>query len=113
MSLPASPCIGLCQADATSGTCTGCRRTLDEISRWSGMTTPERQAVLERLATSRATPDRTCPQCGTAFSCGTGGRSGGCWCQDLPAMLPVPEAAASCLCPDCLGALINNAENLT
>ena len=30
-----SPCISVCQMDATSGLCKGCHRTLDEIRLWS------------------------------------------------------------------------------
>lgn len=30
-----SPCISVCQMDATSGLCKGCYRTLDEIRLWS------------------------------------------------------------------------------
>ncbi|MCV0441173.1 MAG: DUF1289 domain-containing protein [Hydrogenophaga sp.] len=30
-----SPCISVCQIDATSGLCRGCYRTLDEIRLWS------------------------------------------------------------------------------
>lgn len=30
-----SPCISVCEMDATSGLCRGCYRTLDEIRLWS------------------------------------------------------------------------------
>lgn len=30
-----SPCISVCQMDATTGWCKGCFRTLDEIRLWS------------------------------------------------------------------------------
>ena len=30
-----SPCISVCEMDATSGLCKGCYRTLDEIRLWS------------------------------------------------------------------------------
>ena len=35
--------------DAQTGYCRGCWRTLDEITRWSGMSDAEREAVLARL----------------------------------------------------------------
>ncbi len=47
----------------------------------------------------------TCTRCGAKFGCRP---AGGCWCMDLPhdvALPPPGDAAASCLCPDCLGAL--------
>ncbi len=40
-STPVSPCIGVCRVGA-DGMCTGCRRTLAEIARWSTMTDAER-----------------------------------------------------------------------
>lgn len=46
----ASPCRNICTLDPTRRLCLGCRRTLDEIGRWSRMTDAERQAVLDRLA---------------------------------------------------------------
>jgi hypothetical protein len=50
------------------------------------------------------TPPRrlACARCGTVFDCSLGG---GCWCAAEPYRLPMPdEAAADCLCPDCLRA---------
>ncbi|HEX5092162.1 MAG TPA: DUF1289 domain-containing protein [Burkholderiales bacterium] len=46
----ASPCTKVCVMDADNRYCLGCRRTLDEIARWGGMTDAEREAVLARLA---------------------------------------------------------------
>ncbi len=46
-----------------------------------------------------------CARCGAEFGCSP---EGGCWCMDLPHDVALPradEAAASCLCPDCLAAL--------
>lgn len=43
---------------------------------------------------------RTCPQCDAAFSCGPG-HDGRCWCDRLPAIMPVIDGAG-CLCPNCL-----------
>ncbi|MBC2884996.1 DUF1289 domain-containing protein [Ochrobactrum sp. CM-21-5] len=44
-----SPCMLVCTMDIRSGFCLGCARTLDEISRWSGMSDAERQAVMMQL----------------------------------------------------------------
>ena len=43
-----SPCIKVCQLDLNDR-CRGCGRTLDEIARWSSMTSAERIAVNQRL----------------------------------------------------------------
>ncbi|MCI0999707.1 MULTISPECIES: DUF1289 domain-containing protein [Ochrobactrum] len=47
-----SPCILICTMDAETGFCLGCARTLDEITRWSGMSAEEQITVLSLL------PDR-------------------------------------------------------
>ena len=45
-----SPCILVCTIDPQTGFCLGCARTLDEIARWSSMSTEERMAVWALLA---------------------------------------------------------------
>jgi len=49
-----SPCIKVCQMDPVRGVCIGCCRTLDEIARWSGMSDPERVAIMEKLPERRS-----------------------------------------------------------
>jgi predicted Fe-S protein YdhL (DUF1289 family) len=44
-----SPCINICQMDATSGWCQGCLRTLDEIACWSRMDDADKAAVWQAL----------------------------------------------------------------
>jgi len=44
-----SPCTRVCTVDQATGLCAGCRRTLDEIARWSLMTDDERQRVMASL----------------------------------------------------------------
>lgn len=43
-----SPCIGICSLD-DDAVCKGCARTLDEISRWTRMTTNEQVAVIRQI----------------------------------------------------------------
>ncbi|MDM7458620.1 MAG: DUF1289 domain-containing protein [Paracoccus sp. (in: a-proteobacteria)] len=45
-----SPCIRRCALDAAGQICTGCLRTVDEITRWSSMSPAEQDRVLARLA---------------------------------------------------------------
>ena len=45
----ASPCINVCRIDRRSGLCEGCRRTVDEITRWPLASDPERRAILASL----------------------------------------------------------------
>lgn len=44
-----SPCIKVCVVHPETRLCVGCRRSIDEISRWSRMTSDERRAVLAAL----------------------------------------------------------------
>ncbi|MDM3888100.1 DUF1289 domain-containing protein [Pseudomonas sp. BCRC 81390] len=41
-----SPCVSICSLDEQD-ICTGCQRTVAEISRWSKMDNSERRAVLK------------------------------------------------------------------
>lgn len=49
----ASPCVKLCVIDPGTGLCRGCRRTLDEIARWSALTDEDRAAVMAALPARR------------------------------------------------------------
>ena len=42
----ASPCVNICALD-DADICIGCQRSVEEITRWSRMTNPERRVVLE------------------------------------------------------------------
>jgi len=44
-----SPCTKVCVMDDELRYCRGCRRTLEEIARWSEMTDAERAQVLAQL----------------------------------------------------------------
>jgi predicted Fe-S protein YdhL (DUF1289 family) len=46
----ASPCVHICQLDATGATCIGCGRTRAEIGGWMYMSPEERAAIMARLA---------------------------------------------------------------
>ena len=48
-----SPCVNVCQLSAKNELCLGCRRTLDEIARWSGLTPAERRAIMAELPQRR------------------------------------------------------------
>ena len=40
-----SPCNGVCRINPANGWCEGCRRSLDEIAAWSGMSDAQRREV--------------------------------------------------------------------
>lgn len=60
-----SPCVKICVVHPEARICVGCRRTTDEIARWSRMTADERRAVLAEL-----------PERGRSLSRRSGGRNG-------------------------------------
>jgi prolyl-tRNA editing enzyme YbaK/EbsC (Cys-tRNA(Pro) deacylase)/predicted Fe-S protein YdhL (DUF1289 family) len=51
---PASPCINICRMDARTGWCTGCLRTLDEITAWSRLSAAEREPIWAALPARQA-----------------------------------------------------------
>jgi predicted Fe-S protein YdhL (DUF1289 family) len=46
-----SPCIGKCDLDRASACCTGCHRTIDEITRWSRLSNLQKRKVVEQCQT--------------------------------------------------------------
>ncbi len=44
-----SPCVKLCLVHPVEGICTGCLRTLDEITGWSRLSEDERRAIMDEL----------------------------------------------------------------
>ncbi len=48
-SRPASPCVGACVVDDAAGLCTGCARSIDEITAWSGLGEAARTAIWAEL----------------------------------------------------------------
>jgi uncharacterized protein len=49
----ASPCIKVCEMDASSGWCRGCARRLDEIAGWGGAPAERQRQVLAQLPARR------------------------------------------------------------
>jgi hypothetical protein len=47
-----SPCIRVCVVHPEARICTGCLRSIDEITRWSKMSDDQRSAIMDEL------PDR-------------------------------------------------------
>lgn len=50
MARPASsPCVNICVIDPQSRLCTGCLRSIEEITAWSRMSEAERRALMAEL----------------------------------------------------------------
>jgi len=52
--------------------------------------------------------EKRCAQCGTAMTCQP---EGGCWCAELPPVVPMPTNGEGCLCRNCLLAKIESLQN--
>ncbi len=48
-----SPCVSICTMDPTTGLCSGCLRTIDEIAGWSSYSNSEKRAVWHLIAARR------------------------------------------------------------
>ena len=44
-----SPCVQVCVVHPEERICTGCLRSIDEITRWSKMDAEERRTIMEEL----------------------------------------------------------------
>ena len=60
MMASASPCVGICRLDETTGYCVGCARTGDEVALWRDASETERQAVWDDLPARFETLGLTC-----------------------------------------------------
>lgn len=54
MTLIPSPCMAVCEMDASTGFCRGCLRTRGEIKEWAGADEARRLAILRDLQARRA-----------------------------------------------------------
>ena len=45
----ASPCISVCELDASGQVCVGCFRTLDEIAAWGALDAAAKRRILAEL----------------------------------------------------------------
>ncbi|MCB2111557.1 MAG: DUF1289 domain-containing protein [Defluviimonas sp.] len=45
-----SPCVKICVVHPTERICIGCHRSVEEIARWSRMSSEERRAIMAELA---------------------------------------------------------------
>jgi predicted Fe-S protein YdhL (DUF1289 family) len=50
---PGSPCINVCEMDASVGLCKGCLRTIEEITAWSTMSEADKCSVMRQLLSRR------------------------------------------------------------
>jgi iron complex transport system substrate-binding protein len=72
-----------------------------ELFDWNGPANAFRVVQLPNYPQSK-TRIKTCPECGQAFEC----KTGGCWCDDVPPLPLSTAPGAECLCPACLATAV-------
>nr|WP_275661221.1 cysteine-rich CWC family protein [Vibrio mediterranei] len=98
----ATPCKAACKNEG--GICSGCFRTMDELSAWRLMEEEERDDKMEQLAGSTTT--HVCPKCGEAAYCDISAGHDTCWCFELDKRdTSSIEKSDLCLCRKCLSTL--------
>lgn len=55
----ASPCINICTLDSKSGLCMGCKRTVEEITRWTSYNDEDRARIMKNLPSRGFAPPKT------------------------------------------------------
>lgn len=53
-----TPCVSVCQINKETRTCTGCGRTIDEITQWTSYTDEKRMEIMKRLGYGKRTRNR-------------------------------------------------------
>ncbi|WP_375266079.1 DUF1289 domain-containing protein [Planktotalea sp.] len=51
-----SPCVQICVVHPETRLCTGCNRSIDEITKWSKMTPATRASIMAELPSRQAVP---------------------------------------------------------
>ena len=50
-----TPCISVCKIDKETRTCTGCGRSIDQITQWTKYTDEQRQQIMKELGYGKRT----------------------------------------------------------
>ncbi|WP_083163665.1 cysteine-rich CWC family protein [Vibrio scophthalmi] len=94
-----SPCIAACKNNA--GICSGCHRTMEEISQWRHFDETQQQVIMDHLSGSQTTHD--CPTCAKPTHCDIAAGKTDCWCFTIEKRdLSNTVKQSQCLCRQCL-----------
>ncbi|WP_082331659.1 DUF1289 domain-containing protein [Vibrio nereis] len=97
-----TPCVAACKN--SGGLCSGCHRTMEEITSWRLMNEEQREQIMDVLSGSQAT--HQCPSCNSNTMCDISLGKETCWCFSLEQRdTSLLENAESCLCRKCLSKL--------
>ncbi|MCW8348895.1 MULTISPECIES: DUF1289 domain-containing protein [Vibrio] len=97
-----TPCRAACKNNG--GICSGCHRTMNELSGWRHLSNDDRQQKMTQISGEQAT--HKCEQCGEPAYCEISAGKDSCWCFEIDkrdtSSLPT---STLCLCRQCLSAL--------
>ncbi|UUM32704.1 DUF1289 domain-containing protein [Vibrio japonicus] len=97
-----SPCVAACKNNG--GICSGCHRTMDEISQWRHLSDEQRDSAMNTLAGKEAT--HQCPSCDNNAVCDISLGKETCWCFELEERdTSTLQKSNTCLCRKCLSKL--------
>ncbi|KAB1457487.1 cysteine-rich CWC family protein [Vibrio panuliri] len=97
-----TPCIATCKNQA--GICSGCLRTINEISQWRKLTPEHQSNKINQIRGINST--HACPSCGAASFCDISAGKSHCWCFDIEKRdLSNTPKFDKCLCRKCLSLL--------
>ncbi len=97
-----TPCRAACKNEG--GICSGCHRTMDELSQWRFMDNEQRQDKVEQLSGEQST--HQCQRCGEPAYCDISAGKSSCWCFEIEKRdTSSLQKSATCLCRKCLSKL--------
>ncbi|NVD08987.1 DUF1289 domain-containing protein [Vibrio sp. JPW-9-11-11] len=94
-----TPCIAACKNN--DGICSGCHRTMNEISQWRHFSDQQRDTIIAHIERKQAT--HQCPSCQAPAQCDLSQGKQTCWCFDVEQRdTRQLSSEKSCLCRQCL-----------
>lgn len=96
-----TPCVAKCKNN--NGICSGCFRTMTEISEWRHMNEVKQSDTIGEIKGIRST--HNCDMCGKPAYCDISAGKSTCWCFELSKRDTSGIEYAECLCRECLAKL--------
>ncbi|MEJ2766339.1 cysteine-rich CWC family protein [Photobacterium sp. MCCC 1A19761] len=98
-----TPCVAKCKNN--EGICSGCFRTMAEISTWRHMDEENQVRTINEIRGEQST--HTCQQCGKPAFCDISAGKSSCWCFEISRRdtSGLETDGTTCLCRACLSQL--------
>ncbi|QUJ69291.1 DUF1289 domain-containing protein (plasmid) [Photobacterium sp. GJ3] len=96
-----TPCVAKCKNQ--EGICSGCLRTMKEISEWRLMNDEAHTQAIAQIQGTEST--HTCERCGNPAYCAIDDNQQSCWCFELSKRDTSSLPEGKCVCRACLASL--------